>query len=103
MTCALQDIKLYGGDKQVTVLVSMLEQCCTQDTTPVPCLTVKAASPVIEGRVINTKVKRTSGGVGFNVLDTARPLRILSIQRSGNVFFFIPENKTPEVSDLKTS
>lgn len=97
----LQDIKVYGDDKQVTVLVSMLEHCnagSTRDTPLVQCLTVKAASPVIEARVLNSKVKRTSDGVGFKVLDTAMPIRILSIQKHGKVMFFLPEHKTSQVS-----
>ena len=93
----------YGDDKHVTVLVSMLEQCTTlEGTPPVPCLTIKAASPDIEARVLNTKVKRSSDGVGFKVVDTSRPIRILSIQKHGKVFFFLPENKTPQVSTLGT-
>lgn len=99
----LQDIKEYGDDKRVTVLVSMLEQCTTQeDKPPTPCLTVKAASPDIEARVLNTKVKRSPDRVGFKVVDTGRPARIVSIQKHGKVFFFIPENRTPQVGTLGT-
>lgn len=101
----LQDIKEFGDNKQVTVLVSMLEYCnCTSTSSSqgsaelAKCLMVKAASPSIEARVLHTKVKQSSEGVGFKVLDTALVVRILSIQKHGKVLFFLPEHKTSQVS-----
>ena len=82
----------------MTVLVSMLEQDIADESVP-PCLTIKAASPSIEARVLEAKLKPTfSEGVGYKVVETARPIRILSIQKHGKLFFFLPEHRAPQVS-----
>ena len=92
----LQDIKLFGDDKNVTAIVSMLEHAGNQGN--VPCLTVKAASPSLEVRILGSKLKRTfTEGVGFKVVDSAMPVRVLSVQKHGKIFFYIPEHKTPQV------
>lgn len=86
---------MFGDGKHVTVSISLLEpslQCPDS-------LTIKAASPAIEARVLKSKLHRTSAvGVGFKAVDNARPVHVLSIQKSGKVCFFLPEHKSSRVS-----
>lgn len=80
----------------MSVIVSLLE-------APVenPNLTVMAASLPIENRVLGIKFKSTyREGVGFKVVESAMPVHVLSIQKHGRVFYFLPENKTSQVSNI---
>ena len=97
-----QDIEQFGDNKYVTVLISMLECCAQENDSHTNCLTVKAASPSIESRVIQAKLKQSSPeGVGFKVVVSGMPVHVLSIRKHGRLAFFLPEHKSFKVRGVQ--
>lgn len=93
-----QDIELFGDNKHVTVMISMLECCVQTNDCPINCLTVKAASPSIESRVVQEKLKQNSSeGVEFKVVGSGLPVHVLSIRKHGRIAYFLPEHKSFKV------
>lgn len=83
---------MFGDNKEVTVSISLLDYSAAS-------LTIMAASPAIETRVLNCKLHQTSPmGVGFKAVDLAKAVHVLSIQKHGKICFFLPEHNTSEVS-----
>ena len=93
----LKDNIEFGGDKNCTVATAVLEHSSNHRGSV--CLSYKAASSSIEGKVVGRKIHRTfKQGVSFLAVDTGRPVHVADIQKHGRVYFFIPEHRVPDVS-----
>lgn len=96
----LQDVADFGGGKQVTVGMAMLEPHAKESTTP--CLCFKAASASVESEVVGKKLHRHfKRGVSFMAVDANRPVHVANIQKHGGVYFLIPEHNREEVHSNK--
>ena len=96
-----QDAKEFGGDKDITVGVAVLEP--SKKSSNSLSLLFKAASPRVEeemvGKKLNEQFKR---GVSFRAVNANRPLYVENIQKHGGVHFFIPGHCKEEVCSINT-
>lgn len=90
---------MFGDNKPVSVTISLLEPTTQPPDAAASCLTVKAATPGIEARALKSKQYRNSiCGVGFQAVDTASPVHVLSIQKHGKISYLLPEHNNSRVS-----
>lgn len=91
-----KDAEEFGGDKEITVGVAILEP--SSKTPNALSLHFKAASSSVESVVVGKKLsQRFRRGVSFQAIDANRPVYVENIHKHGGVHYFIPEHHKEDV------